>query len=58
MILVRLCLKGVVINGYTIKIDKLEQLLGNNKHDVGKVMDILPFVTKERNQYVEILMKF
>ncbi|MGR5981743.1 hypothetical protein ACT7CN_05255 [Bacillus cereus] len=30
-----------------LKIDKLEQLLGNNKHDVGKVVDILPFVTKK-----------
>lgn len=45
-----------------LKIDKLEQLLGNNKHDVGKVVDILPFVTKRtksiRGNFNEVLGEY
>lgn len=45
-----------------LKIDELEQLLGNNKHDVGKVVDVLPFVTKRtksiRGNFNEVLGEY
>ncbi|PFI26428.1 DNA phosphorothioation-dependent restriction protein DptG [Bacillus cereus] len=45
-----------------LKIEELEELLGKDRHDVGKVVDILPFVTKRtkaiRGNFNEVLGEY
>ncbi|HDX9588871.1 TPA: DNA phosphorothioation-dependent restriction protein DptG [Bacillus pseudomycoides] len=45
-----------------LKINDLETLVGNNKHDVGKVVDVLPYVTKRtkviRGNFNEVLGEY
>lgn len=45
-----------------LKINDLENLVGNNKHDVGKVVDVLPYVTKRtkaiRGNFNEVLGEY